>query len=67
MILFSRYSAGGCAAVALGLMRDGDYCDEITVAEDITLATTHLGVSASVAAVVDLWGGAYVVCLLACG
>lgn len=41
-------------------MRDGDYCDEISVAEDHTLTTTHLGVSASVAAVVDLWGGAYV-------
>ena len=53
------FSAGGVAVVSLGLLLAGDYTAELSETEDPTLATTHLGYPSSVAAVADLWGGAY--------
>lgn len=49
-------SAGAVVAIMLGLSDPEDYRDELTVAEDPTLAQTQLEARADVAAVIDLWG-----------
>lgn len=50
-------SAGSFISIALGATDLDDYTNEISIAEDSTLSTTHLGESVIVAAVVDHWGG----------
>ena len=49
-------SAGSCSSIAVGMTEEDDYKSELTVAEDPTLATTHLEQSSKVAAVLDHWG-----------
>ncbi len=50
-------SAGGMLALMLGMSDPADYRDEITLADDPTLATTNLYASAEVQTVVAMWSG----------
>ncbi len=50
-------SAGAQLAIVLGVTDPGDFRDELSVAEDPTLSTTHLDASATVHTVIDHWGG----------
>lgn len=54
-IVVSGGSAGATNALAAGATFEGDYVDELSVDEDPTLATTHLGVSSVVQAVYSHW------------
>lgn len=49
-------SAGGALGTALGMTDPGDYTDELTVEDDPTLASTHLGFRSDVRTVVTFWG-----------
>lgn len=50
-------SAGAFLAVALGVSEPSDFRDELSLADDPTLATTHLEQDGRVVAVLDHWGG----------
>lgn len=54
-MVVSGGSAGATNSVAAGVTFDGDYRDELTVAEDPTLATTNLDQNDSVQCVVAHW------------
>eukprot|EP00947_MAST-08B_sp_MAST-8B-sp1_P004682 g4682.t1 len=54
-IVVSGGSAGATNSLAAGVTFDGDYRDELTVAEDPTLATTNLHVNDTVQCVVSHW------------
>lgn len=54
-VVVSGGSAGATNSVAAGVTFDGDYRDELTVAEDPTLATTNLDQNDSVQCVVAHW------------
>ena len=49
-------SAGATSVMALALLDEPDYKDEIAVTDDPTLATTNLAQPSSVATVIDHWG-----------
>ena len=53
-------SAGACSVVGLATTREDDYKTEISVADDPSLATTHLKESSSIATGLVQWGGDYV-------
>ena len=55
-VTVSGDSAGAATAVALGLLGERDYKDELTVDQDPTLASTNLAESSSVQAVLSHWG-----------
>ena len=57
-------SAGAFLSVMLGTSFDGDFRDELSVAEDPTLKSTHLDAAAKVATVIDLWGSGRMVEIL---
>lgn len=50
-------SAGSYLAIMLGVTNPEDFRDELTVAEDPTLATTNLGAGGDVHTIIDHWGG----------
>ena len=50
-------SAGATTAIGVSVTEPGDFTDELTVAEDPTLATTHLGETYEVQTILDFWGG----------
>lgn len=50
-------SAGSYISIALGATDFDDYTNELSMSEDSTLSTAHLGERVIVAAVVDHWGG----------
>lgn len=50
-------SAGSYIALGLGVTEQTDYLDELTLAEDPTLATTNMGQSSIIHTVIDHWGG----------
>jgi len=54
-------SAGAQIAIALGVSKDQDYLEEISLSEDPTLASTNLGASTKVASVVSFWGSGFIV------
>ena len=54
-VVVSGGSAGATNSVAAGVTFDGDYRDELTAAEDPTLASTHLEQHDSVQCVVSHW------------
>ncbi|WP_394205381.1 hypothetical protein [Shewanella waksmanii] len=49
-------SAGSITTVALGISNQEDFSDELTIAEDPTLATTHLNQNYNVKSMVYFWG-----------
>lgn len=49
-------SAGACSSMGVAMVLEKDYKDELSVAQDPTLASTYLEQSSSVAAVLDHWG-----------
>ncbi|MEL6672825.1 MAG: alpha/beta hydrolase [Bacteroidota bacterium] len=49
-------SAGAITATMLGITDAEDYTDEITLAEDPTLATANLGQATAVHSILDFWG-----------
>ena len=49
-------SAGACSACGVAMVQEEDYKHELTAAEDPTLASTFLGQSSAVGAVLDHWG-----------
>jgi predicted esterase len=57
-------SAGAVLAVMLGTSFPGDFRDELGVAEDPTLKSTHMESAAEIAVVIDLWGSARMVEIL---
>ncbi|MEM9173454.1 MAG: alpha/beta hydrolase fold domain-containing protein [Pseudomonadota bacterium] len=57
-------SAGSFISIALGATDFADYKDELSLADDPTLASTHLDDDVIVASVVDHWGGTASVDLL---
>ena len=50
-------SAGAYTAIGVGLSQPADFRDELTLEQDPTLASTHLGAASGVRAVIDYWGG----------
>ncbi len=50
-------SAGATTAIGVSVTEPGDFTDELTVAEDPMLATTHLGETYEVQTILDFWGG----------
>lgn len=57
-------SAGSFIALALGVSNEEDCRDEISLADDPTLADTHLEQSSTVATVIDHWGGTAILTML---
>ena len=57
-------SAGGVTSVGIGATDLGDFRDELTVAEDPTLASTHLEQEYEVKTILDYWGSRVSVGLL---
>lgn len=57
-------SAGGVTSVGVGATDLGDFTNELTVVEDPTLATTHLGEEYEVKTILDYWGSRVSVDLL---
>ena len=57
-------SAGGVTSVGIGATDLGDFRDELTVAEDPTLASTHLEQEYEVKTILDYWGSRVSVDLL---
>lgn len=57
-------SAGANLSITIGVSREGDCVDELSVEEDPTLASTHLEQSSKVATVIDNWGGTGVLDML---
>ena len=49
-------SAGACSADGVAMVREADYKEELTAAQDPTLASTFVEQSSAVAAVLDHWG-----------
>lgn len=54
-IVVSGGSAGATNAITAGVVFEEDYKSELTLAQDPTLASTHLNESSAVAAVVSHW------------
>ncbi len=57
-------SAGAITSIGVSVTEPGDFADELTVAQDPTLATTHLGESYEVQTILDFWGSRVSVDLL---
>ena len=57
-------SAGGVTSVGVSVTEPGDFTNELTVAQDPTLATTHLGEAYEVQTILDFWGAPVSVNLL---
>ena len=57
-------SAGSNLAITLGVSDESDCTDEVSIADDPTLASTNLDQSSSVATVIDHWGGSAVLTML---
>ena len=53
-------SAGACSVVGLATTTESDYKEELTSAEDPTLASTNLEERSSIATGLVQWGGEYV-------
>lgn len=53
-------SAGACSVVGLATTFESDYKNELSAAQDATLASTHLGESSAIATGLVQWGGDYV-------
>ena len=53
-------SAGACSVVGLATTTESDYKEELTAAEDPTLASTNLAERSSIATGLVQWGGEYV-------
>ncbi len=49
-------SAGAVTSVGVSVTELGDFTNELTVAQDPTLATTHLGQAYEVQTILDFWG-----------
>ena len=49
-------SAGAVASVGVSVTEPGDFTDELTVAQDPTLTTTHLDETFEVQTILDFWG-----------
>ena len=49
-------SAGAITSVGVSVTEPGDFTDELTVAQDPTLATTHLDETFEVQTILDFWG-----------
>ena len=58
-------SAGSYITIAMGVTDAEDFRDELTAAEDSTLASTNLDAAADVHTIVDHWGGVTIVEVLA--
>jgi predicted esterase len=50
-------SAGAITAITLGISNQEDFRDEISIAEDPTLLSTHLEQNYEIKSIVDFWGG----------
>ena len=53
-------SAGACSVVGLATTFEDDYKNELSAAQDATLASTHLAESSAIATGLVQWGGEYV-------
>ncbi len=49
-------SAGAFLSVTLGTTEGGDFTDELSITEDPTLATTHIGQPSEIHTIIDFWG-----------
>jgi len=49
-------SAGAFLSVTLGTTEAGDFTDELSLVDDPTLATTHLGQPSKIHTILDFWG-----------
>ncbi len=50
-------SAGAITTIALGISNQEDFRDEVPIADDLTLSTTHLNETYVVRSMIDFWGG----------
>jgi acetyl esterase/lipase len=57
-------SAGAITSIGVGVTEPEDFTSELTVAEDPTLPTTHLGVDFEVRTILDFWGSRISVSIL---
>ncbi len=57
-------SAGAITAIGVGVTEPEDFTAELTVEEDPTLTSTHLGVDFEVRAILDFWGSRISVSIL---
>ena len=57
-------SAGGITSVGVSVTHPGDFTAELSMTEDPTLATTHLGQAYEVHTILDFWGSRVSVDLL---
>ena len=57
-------SAGAVTSIGVGVTEPEDFTSELTVAEDPTLLTTHLGVDVEVRTILDFWGSRISVSIL---
>ena len=57
-------SAGAITSIGVGVTESEDFTEELTVDEDPTLLTTHLGVDFEVQTILDFWGSRISVSIL---